>query len=50
MLFGLNGTVIKSRGSADGQSFADAILFGCKMARAGMQATLQQAIQQPVSA
>jgi glycerol-3-phosphate acyltransferase PlsX len=44
MLLGLNGTVIKSHGSADAQSFADAILFGCKMAHVGMHASLQQAI------
>jgi glycerol-3-phosphate acyltransferase PlsX len=49
MLLGLNGTVIKSHGSADAASFADAILFGCKMVRAGVLSSLQQAIRQPVS-
>jgi phosphate acyltransferase len=48
ILLGLNGTVVKSHGSADGHSFADAILFGCKMARLRIHTNLQNAIQQPV--
>ena len=50
MLLGLNGTVIKSHGGADAQSFADAIAFGCKMTRAEISATLQQLIQQRLPA
>ncbi|MEH2554096.1 glycerol-3-phosphate acyltransferase PlsX [Bradyrhizobium algeriense] len=45
MFLGLNGTVIKSHGSADAASFADAIAFGCKMVRAGVHSSIQQLIQ-----